>query len=358
MTTSPVGNINRVSRVDNISFDNGTSILDTDGQVWIGNSAGNPGPATLTQPAAGITITGGANSITFALANDLSAVEGIATTGVASRTAADTWATSSITQNAVIVGAAGELLSNIGPLTDGQLPIGSTGNPPVAASLTQPAAGITITGGAGSITFALANDLAAVEGLAGTGLSSRTAADTWTTSSVTQNAILYGGAGQTVSNLGPLTDGQLVIGSSGLAPNAATLATGTGITVTNGAGVITIAAADAAEGTGQTIGAVTDDLVTVALGVTAGNYIFKAYITGFESTGPGGAFIELTGGGRTTGAASTKVSTTVKNIGSDAALVGVTADYVANVNSIIVRVTGVAGLTINWNAKVTYAFVS
>jgi hypothetical protein len=54
-----------------------------------------------------------------------------------------------------------------------------------------PAAGLTITnpgGVAGNVTFALANDLAAVEGLSGTGLATRTAADTWTTRSVAAGA--------------------------------------------------------------------------------------------------------------------------------------------------------------------------
>ena len=52
-----------------------------------------------------------------------------------------------------------------------------------SVNLTQPAAGITVSGGpittSGSITLALANDLAAVEGLSGTGIIRRTASDTW-----------------------------------------------------------------------------------------------------------------------------------------------------------------------------------
>lgn len=79
-------------------------------------------------------------------------------------------------------------------LTNGQLIIGSTGAAPQIGSLTQPAAGITITGGAGSITFALANDLAAVEALSTTGLATRTATDTWTTRTITA------GTGISVSN--------------------------------------------------------------------------------------------------------------------------------------------------------------
>lgn len=55
---------------------------------------------TLTAPAAGITIsnpTGSGGNPTFALADDLSAVEGLASTGIAARTAASTWAVRTIT---------------------------------------------------------------------------------------------------------------------------------------------------------------------------------------------------------------------------------------------------------------------
>lgn len=58
----------------------------------------------------------------------------------------------------------------------------------VGRSLTAPAGGLTITnadGVAGSPTFGLANDLAAVEGLSTTGLAVRTADDTWATRTLT-----------------------------------------------------------------------------------------------------------------------------------------------------------------------------
>ncbi len=61
---------------------------------------------TLTAPAAGITITnanGIAGNPTFALANDLSALEGLAGTGFAVRTGTDTWAQRSITGGTGIV---------------------------------------------------------------------------------------------------------------------------------------------------------------------------------------------------------------------------------------------------------------
>lgn len=79
---------------------------------------------------------------------DLDALSALATTGIPVRTAANTWTT---------------------------------------RSLSAPAAGITITnpdGVAGAPTFVLANDLAALEGLSGTGIAVRTATDTWAQRSI------------------------------------------------------------------------------------------------------------------------------------------------------------------------------
>lgn len=101
---------------------------------------------TLTAPAAGLTIsnpTGSGGNPTFALANDLAALEGLGSTGIAVRSGADTW---------------------------------------VQRTLTGPAAGITVSNGdgvAGNPTLALANDLAALEGLGSTGIAVRSGADTW-----------------------------------------------------------------------------------------------------------------------------------------------------------------------------------
>jgi len=138
--------------LQNISFDRGTNTVDTDGELIIGDSAGNPKIAGLTQPAAGLTITGGPGSITFALADDLAGIEALATTGIVSRTAADTYAATSITQHAVLIGDAGEVPANLGPLANGELVIG-TGVAPVAATLTA-GSGIAIANAAGSITIA------------------------------------------------------------------------------------------------------------------------------------------------------------------------------------------------------------
>lgn len=146
---------------------------------------------TLTGPAAGITVSNGAGTAgnpTLALANDLAAVEGLAGTGLATRTATDTWT------NRTIVGGTGITMTN------GD---GVSGNPSVALTsssitLTQPAAGLTIAGSpvslGGTATFALANDLGALEALATNGMAARTGTSTWTTRTITA------GGGISVSN--------------------------------------------------------------------------------------------------------------------------------------------------------------
>jgi hypothetical protein len=117
---------------------------------------------TLAAPAAGLTITnpaGIAGNPTFALANDLAGLEGLLGAGLAVRTTTDTWAN---------------------------------------RSLVAPAAGLTIAnpaGVAGDLTFALADDLAGIEAITGTGLVSRTASNTFASRTLTAPA-----AGITVSN--------------------------------------------------------------------------------------------------------------------------------------------------------------
>lgn len=73
------------------------------------------------------------------------------------------------------------------------------------------------------------------------GLARYDGAGTWTGVTVTNHAPLIGAASNGITSLGPLTDGQLMIGSTGNDPSAASLTAGTGITITPAAGAITIA---------------------------------------------------------------------------------------------------------------------
>jgi hypothetical protein len=124
----------------------------TGAQAGTGNFLAGAVNATM------LSYLGGATPVTSSIQNqlnfkqaldaDLTAISALSGTGIAVRSAADTW---------------------------------------LLRSLVAPAAGITIADPAGVLgnpTFALANDLAAVEGLATIGFAVRTTTDTWTTRSI------------------------------------------------------------------------------------------------------------------------------------------------------------------------------
>ena len=106
---------------------------------------------------------------------------------------------STLTDGGVMLGSGVGAITVTAQPTDGQLLIGSTGNDPVLANLTQPANGLTITGGAGTVTFALANGLAALEALASTGMVAHTGADTYSERTITGTAPIVVSNGNGVS---------------------------------------------------------------------------------------------------------------------------------------------------------------
>lgn len=77
------------------------------------------------------------------------------------------------------------------------------------------------------------------------GLARYDGAGTWTGVTVTNHAVLIGAASNGITSLA-LTNGQLAIGNTGADPTASTLTAGTGVTITNGTGSITINAAGGA----------------------------------------------------------------------------------------------------------------
>lgn len=73
----------------------------TDG-FWAHTGAGTGAARTITAPAAGITVTnpaGIAGNPTLVLANDLAALEGLASTGIARRTGSDAWSVGTAVAN-------------------------------------------------------------------------------------------------------------------------------------------------------------------------------------------------------------------------------------------------------------------
>lgn len=204
----------------------GTGTLPTDGQLLIGQSSTSSYVvSTLTQAAnQGVTINNGSGSITLGTAQDIRT------------TASPTFANitdSALSANGAMYASTSGLLASTAAMTNGQLLVGSTGSAPVATTLTQGANnGVTIANAAGSITLSTAQDI-------------RTSASptfaNLTDSGLSANGAMYASTSGLLASTAALTNGQLLVGSTGSTPVATALTAGTGISITNAAGSITIA---------------------------------------------------------------------------------------------------------------------
>jgi hypothetical protein len=118
-------------------------------------------------------------------------------------------------------------------LTNGQLLIGVSAGSPTPATLTGTANQVNVANGAGSITLSLPQSIATT--------SSVTFANI-TDTALTPNGVVRVGAGGLLTSTGAMTNGQILIGSTGVAPVLATLAAGAngGVVIANGAGSITL----------------------------------------------------------------------------------------------------------------------
>lgn len=169
---------------------------------------------TLTAPAAGFTITAGngvSGNPTFVLSDDLQALEAMSGTGIVARTASNTYAQRTVTAPAAGItinngdGVSGNptlVLANdlaaLEAMASTGIVVRSASETYVQRTITAPAAGITVndgSGAAGNPTLVLANDLAALEALSTTGLVARTGSETYSPRTIAGAA-----AGVTVSN--------------------------------------------------------------------------------------------------------------------------------------------------------------
>ncbi len=93
-STATVADTGSISRLTFDSDVNAVASLSSNGLV-ARTGSGSVSARTLTAPAAGITVSNGdgvSGNPTLALANDLSALEGLSSSGLAKRTGTDTWA--------------------------------------------------------------------------------------------------------------------------------------------------------------------------------------------------------------------------------------------------------------------------
>jgi len=184
----------------------------TNGQLLVGSTSAPPVAATITA-GTNIGVTNGAGSI------------GIGLTGVVAVANGGTNSSTALNNNSIIVSSSGKLVE-ASALTNGQLLVGSTSAAPVAAALTA-GTNVAVTNGAGSITVGLTGTV----GVGNGGTNSSTA--------LNNNCLIVSSSNKIVE-AAALTNGQLLIGSTSAAPVGAAITAGSGISVTNGAGSITI----------------------------------------------------------------------------------------------------------------------
>lgn len=257
---------------------NGTSAITattpgTTGQVLTGVTGSAP---TFQAPAASsisitgdtggaltgnaFTFTGGTTGLSFGGSGTTETVSGTLIVGNGGTGRA------TLTNHGVLIGAGTAAITQLSVGTNGQVLVGSSAADPVFATLASSNSSITYTPGAG--TLGLTVTQATTTQLGGTTLATNaeTIAGTDTTKIVTpddlkaklgtqtaHSLLVAEGTSSALTALGVASNGQLPIGSAGADPVLATISAGTNISVTNGAGSITIATAGLASFTWQVI---------------------------------------------------------------------------------------------------------
>ena len=226
--------------------------------------------------------------------------------------------------------------------------------------------GVHVNGNAGTYTETITIDDAttaqkgvvllasALEAVAGTDTTkAMTPADVQAKVGVqTLNGLAYGaGNAAAIAWLGEAADGQIPIGQTGGIPVLANITSLNGtVTITNGPGTIDLSVTNELVGTATTVGAVTQDVITVPLGGVAGTFQFEARVKAFDAVTPSGAGYNIYATLRTDGVTATLIGNQ-DVFNEDAALNAADAYFIASGNNAILQVLGVTGLTINWSAE-------
>jgi len=265
--------------------DRGSGLLTvTDGTI-IGNNINeivvSPGTLGVTGQTATIATGGGGGGGSGTVTSVSTTLSGITVntptttpqiTGTLGVASGGTGATT-LTDGGILLGSGTGVITATAQPDNGQLLIGSSGSDPVLATLTE-GTNITITEGAGTITIGTtaaaygnwtvragaSTGLVAsgdeVDFVGGTGIATPTltgASPNFDVNIAVDSTVLtvspapsanqlpyFSGVGAGISAVGPLADGQLLIGSAGSAPVPAVLTQGANITIAEGPGTITI----------------------------------------------------------------------------------------------------------------------
>lgn len=193
----------------------------------------------------------------------------------------------SYTLSTITAGTAISVVNGSGSIT-----INNTG----VTSLTGTANQITVSAATGAVTLSVPSTFIAPGSIAST--TTITAGTTLTVSGNTANTFLYSGTAGLVTTTAAPTNGQLLIGSTGVAPVKANLTQGTGIIITNGAGSITVAADTSALVTTFSAGTTgfTPNTPTSGAVTLAGTLGFANGGTGLSALGSANQFLSVNPG--------------------------------------------------------------
>lgn len=250
--TATIDQTNLTVQDGTVYWDTGTQLLHTTatgtaGDVLTSQGAGLP---PVYAPAPGTTLTFDADSGSATPAANI--INFLGGSNITSAAAGSTvsYRLSGTTNHAVQIGNGTGSLASIAVGSTGQVLTGVTGADPVWAS--PAASAITITGDSGG-ALGPSNAFTFTGGTTGLTFSGASTTETLTgtlvvanggtgRSTLTNHGLLVGAGTSAITQLADATNGQLPIGSTGSDPVLATLSAGTGITIVNGAGSISISA--------------------------------------------------------------------------------------------------------------------
>lgn len=124
----------------------------------------------------------------------------------------------------------------------------------------------------------------------------------------------------------------------------------------SGSNTLTVQLTNRVQGTGQTMGAVTSDIITFTP-ATIGTYDFHIRTAAYNITSILGAGYSIFGAVRFDGVNSNLCGSADTIDNEEGAMSACDIDIVVSGADIILRVTGYAAQTINWNAVGLYTFV-
>lgn len=131
-----------------------------------------------------------------------------------------------------------------------------------------------------------------------------------------------------------------------------------GIMTTGSGSTVNAVLTNRATGTVTTTDATPTTAITFSLGATPGVYYFRGSIVAYDLTDVAGGAYDFSTGFRTDGATATELGTEYKDVFEEAAMATADFNVLASGNNLIVQVVGIAAKTIDWNAEISYRFVS